>query len=385
MTAGPGAPSAPNYGWRIGRLGGVPVYIGRSYPVFALAVVVFYGSRITDASGESGGRLRVCRGRRLRPHPPRLGPRPRGCARRRRDAGGAPRRPDGRRPHGRSHRLPGRRAPARIERRDHASSGRRSNLVLAAVGYGAQGVFPDGVAGLLLYALTMSNLLVGVLNLLPGLPLDGGFVVEAIVWKATGSRHRGLVVAGWAGRVLTVALIAWVIGRPLLNREQPSLFLTRLGRPHRGVPLGRGLQRHQGRHERAGDGAGAAPARAAARGRGGVARASVRGAAPGRALSRARRRRDRTGRPVGLVDIAAARAVTAEALAAGVALTSVVARQPEGGWSPRSPGPTSPGSSTPSSSRSGPGDAAPPARARPPAGVRSASVSLADLDAALQA
>ena len=45
-------------------------------------------------------------------------------------------------------------------------------------------------------------------NLLPGLPLDGGRVVSAAVWRATGRRHTGTVVAGWLGRGLAVALLA---------------------------------------------------------------------------------------------------------------------------------------------------------------------------------
>ncbi len=57
-----------------------------------------------------------------------------------------------------------------------------------------------------------ANLVVGVLNLLPGLPLDGGRVLKAAVWKATGNRHRGTIVAGWVGR--GCALLA--LGYPLL-------------------------------------------------------------------------------------------------------------------------------------------------------------------------
>ena len=35
----------------------------------------------------------------------------------------------------------------------------------------------------------------------PGLPLDGGRVLQAAVWGVTGNPHRGTVVAGWGGRV----------------------------------------------------------------------------------------------------------------------------------------------------------------------------------------
>jgi hypothetical protein len=52
---------------------------------------------------------------------------------------------------------------------------------------------------------------VGLFNLLPGLPLDGGQVLEALVWKITGWRTRGTMVAGWIGRVVAIGLLVWAI------------------------------------------------------------------------------------------------------------------------------------------------------------------------------
>lgn len=62
-------------------------------------------------------------------------------------------------------------------------------------------------------ALAFANLVVGVLNLVPGLPLDGGHVLRALVWKLTGNPHRGTIVAGWAGRVCAVL----ALGYPFVN------------------------------------------------------------------------------------------------------------------------------------------------------------------------
>ena len=103
-------------------------------------------------------------------------------------------------------------------------SGPLANLALAGIGYAVmQALDPDGVVGLLLFAVTLTNAFVGVFNLLPGLPLDGGYLVHALVWKVTGDRNRALIVAGWLGRVVTVVFVLWLVGRPLLLGQPPSL------------------------------------------------------------------------------------------------------------------------------------------------------------------
>ena len=76
-------------------------------------------------------------------------------------------------------------------------------------------VTPDGLTRLAMEGLAGANLLVGVLNPVPGLPLDGGRLLKAGVWRATGSIVRGTVVAGWGGRVAAVAALAW----PLLQES----------------------------------------------------------------------------------------------------------------------------------------------------------------------
>ncbi|MGA5426671.1 site-2 protease family protein [Streptomyces koyangensis] len=75
-------------------------------------------------------------------------------------------------------------------------------------------VEPGTVPGVLIAGLTISNLLVAVFNLLPGLPLDGGRMLRAVVWKLTGRPMAGTVAAAWVGRALAVAVL---IGLPLLT------------------------------------------------------------------------------------------------------------------------------------------------------------------------
>ena len=51
------------------------------------------------------------------------------------------------------------------------------------------------------------NLLLGLFNLLPGAPLDGGRVVDALVWRSTGDRHRAALAATRAGQLLGTGLV----------------------------------------------------------------------------------------------------------------------------------------------------------------------------------
>ncbi|MGW4034650.1 site-2 protease family protein [Streptomyces sp. NPDC004838] len=89
------------------------------------------------------------------------------------------------------------------------------SLVLAGVFYLAmQTVEPGTVPGVLLAGLMISNLIVAVFNLLPGLPLDGGRMLRAVVWKITGKPMSGTVAAAWVGRALAIAVL---IGLPLLT------------------------------------------------------------------------------------------------------------------------------------------------------------------------
>jgi Zn-dependent protease len=87
-----------------------------------------------------------------------------------------------------------------------------SNAVLAlAAQLAVQLADPSGVPRLLLSATATCNLVVAAFNALPGLPLDGGRVLEALIWRVTGNRHTGTLVAGWSGRLVAVGLIGWTV------------------------------------------------------------------------------------------------------------------------------------------------------------------------------
>ena len=46
------------------------------------------------------------------------------------------------------------------------------------------------------------NLVLALFNMIPGLPLDGGNVLKAIVWKITGNPNKGIIFAGRVGQVI---------------------------------------------------------------------------------------------------------------------------------------------------------------------------------------
>lgn len=105
-----------------------------------------------------------------------------------------------------------------------AVAGPLANLALSALGYGAAAVLEPGIAHGLAAIFGLLNLLLAGFNILPGLPLDGGQLVESAVWKLTGDRHRGRVVAGYCGILVALGVLFVFVGRPLLEGRQPSLI-----------------------------------------------------------------------------------------------------------------------------------------------------------------
>ncbi len=82
----------------------------------------------------------------------------------------------------------------------------------------------DSAAGVLLLLLAWSNLVIAVFNVLPGLPLDGGRLVQALIWTLSRSRMTGIRIASWSGRAVAVLLaLAVVAGNALLHGADARL------------------------------------------------------------------------------------------------------------------------------------------------------------------
>jgi Zn-dependent protease len=74
------------------------------------------------------------------------------------------------------------------------------SLLLGAAGWGLAQVFTAGISGSLVRQLMVANIIVGIFNLLPGLPLDGGRMLRAVVWKITKRPATATIAAAWVGR-----------------------------------------------------------------------------------------------------------------------------------------------------------------------------------------
>lgn len=100
-------------------------------------------------------------------------------------------------------------------------------LTSIAVGLAALGLWflePQGLLLLGVEGLAAANLLVGVLNLVPGLPLDGGRVLKSAVWGLTGDMHRGTIAAGWGGRLAAGLVMLWPLAQGVLFGADPDLL-----------------------------------------------------------------------------------------------------------------------------------------------------------------
>ena len=73
------------------------------------------------------------------------------------------------------------------------------------------------------------NLVLAAFNMIPGLPLDGGNVLKAIVWKITGNPNKGVIFAGRVGQVIGWIAIALGILAVLGISQVGSIWTLLIG------------------------------------------------------------------------------------------------------------------------------------------------------------
>jgi Zn-dependent protease len=112
-----------------------------------------------------------------------------------------------------------------------AAAGPLVSLLLAALllagTHGAAHASP--LLGAMCKELGVLNLMLALFNLLPGLPLDGGLILKALVWQVTGSQRKGIQVATASGRFLSLLAIGLGVVLLLRGGSAGGLWLMLLG------------------------------------------------------------------------------------------------------------------------------------------------------------
>lgn len=81
----------------------------------------------------------------------------------------------------------------------------------------------------LIHRLAEINLVLAIFNMIPGLPLDGGQVLKAAIWKITGNRFTGVRWAANTGRFIGWCAIAFGITVVLLTSDYTGFWLALIG------------------------------------------------------------------------------------------------------------------------------------------------------------
>ncbi len=106
-----------------------------------------------------------------------------------------------------------------------------TSLVLAGAFWGlgqVVGTEKGPVAAILNY-LAVINIILGVFNLLPGFPLDGGRVLRSILWGSTGDLNRATNIAATVGKGFGWALIALGVFQLLTGNFLGGLWIAFIG------------------------------------------------------------------------------------------------------------------------------------------------------------
>lgn len=206
-------------GWRIGRIGGVPLYLAKSWPIGALLLgwiyYVSFGVLLPTAQAIAVSAIVVVVlflsvliheiahgvvGRMLK-RPPESYTLT--------IFGGHTtfRSPD-----------PSPRVMALI-----SLAGPVANLIVGGIAWAVANVSGEGTY---LLPIAVVNIMLGLFNLAPGMPMDGGFIVAALGWYASGSRERGMEISGWTGRIIALVIGGIAVGMFAMTsgRSQGALW-----------------------------------------------------------------------------------------------------------------------------------------------------------------
>jgi Zn-dependent protease/CBS domain-containing protein len=104
--------------------------------------------------------------------------------------------------------------------------------LLLALGFAGLWIVSSGVAEpyLALFGwLAAANAILGVFNLIPGFPMDGGRVVRAVLWGVTGNQRRATQTAANMGRLIAYMFIAWGLLQMLNGNLVGGIWMALIG------------------------------------------------------------------------------------------------------------------------------------------------------------
>ena len=111
-----------------------------------------------------------------------------------------------------------------------AAVGPLASFALGGLFYGlAQAVGFGSAPGTAFAYLSFANVVLAIFNIVPAYPLDGGRVLQALVWKATGDQYRATRAAVVVGRIFAWLMIAGGIAQTLAGGVFGGLWITIIG------------------------------------------------------------------------------------------------------------------------------------------------------------
>lgn len=88
-------------------------------------------------------------------------------------------------------------------------AGPAANALIAVIAWLPITAGRGSAVDVMLAAVVYLNAILAAFNVLPGLPMDGGRLLEALVWRLSGNRSLGTLLAARGGQVLALAVAVW--------------------------------------------------------------------------------------------------------------------------------------------------------------------------------
>lgn len=110
-----------------------------------------------------------------------------------------------------------------------AAVGPLTSFLVAVIALAFAVAIPDRLLSVLFYWLTFVNVSLGLFNLIPAFPLDGGRLLSAFLWWRSGSRQQGVHNAVRVGRIFAYLMIAGGVVEVFFGSVLNGVWIAILG------------------------------------------------------------------------------------------------------------------------------------------------------------